>query len=846
MMNRAADIRQDLRSAREELQQQYERHPHPKRLLYAHARLVDTHLCDAWAALAMPPELALVAVGGYGRGELYPKSDIDLMILLPQQPDTALQLRLQDLVQWLWDIGLEVGHSVRTVADCLAESIDITVQTNLLEARHVTGNRALFAEMREALSRQVSRHAFFLAKQQEQERRHLRFLDTDYNLEPNLKESPGGLRDLQTVLWISRACGFGTRWQELTRADIITQSEARAIARHEALLQTLRIRLHYLANRREDRLLFDYQDALAEQMRVSATATRRASEHLMQGYYRTRQAVLQLNAVLLQNMHAYLFPEGEAVRPLNERFVSRSGLLEARDERLFERELSAILESFLLMEQHPELTDFSASTLRALWRARKQIDAAFRRDPRNRALFMEILRAPQGLTHALRRMNQHDILGRYLPPFGRIVGQMQHDLFHVYTVDMHILMVVRNLRRFTLPEHAHENPLCSQLIAEFPHPEVLYIAGLFHDIAKGRGGDHSQLGRTDAARFCKQHGLNHEDSNLVVWLVENHLALSATAQKQDLSDQDVIAVFAAKMKSDRYLVALYLLTVADIRGTSPKVWNAWKAKLLEDLFWATRRYLSEGKAVDQADEKRRLAKENLALYAISPGRYAQLWAKLDAEYFLRHEPHEIAWHTRWLAHRINATAPVVKARLSRVGEGVQVMVYCPDRPYLFARICGFFEQLHYSIVEAKIYTAHHGYALDTLQVMALDGDTVYRDVMGYVEHELARQISSTEPPPPPRAGRISRQLKHFPIAPEVTIEPDGKGNYRLDLVAGDRPGLLARVAHILAHHHINLRSAKINTLGARAEDTFWITGKTLQQADVIASLRDELLKQLAG
>jgi [protein-PII] uridylyltransferase len=846
-VSRAADIRQSLRSAREALQQQYQQHPQPLRLLHAHARLVDEHLRDAWNTLAMPHGLALVAVGGYGRGELYPKSDIDLLILMPQQPDAALQQRLQELVQLLWDIGLEVGHSVRTVGDCMAESSDVTVQTNLLEARLVTGDRNLFAEMREALSDHLSRRAFFLAKQQEQEKRHQRFLDTDYNLEPNLKESPGGLRDLQTVLWISRACGFGTRWKELTQAGMITEAEARAIARHEALLQTLRIRLHYLAKRREDRLLFDYQDALAEQMHVAATVTRRASEHLMQRYYRTRQAVLQLNAVLLQNLRARLFPEAGAVRPLNERFIARGDLLDARDEALFEREPSAILESFVLLERHPELTGFSAPTLRALWHARHRIDASFRRDARNRALFMDILRQPQGLTHALRRMNQHDVLGRYLPAFGRIVGQMQHDLFHVYTVDMHILMVVRNLRRFTLPEYAHENPLCSKLIQEFARPEVLYIAGLFHDIAKGRGGDHSLQGRDDAARFCRQHGLNQEDSELVVWLVEHHLALSATAQKQDLSDQDVIAAFAAKMKNDRYLVALYLLTVADIRGTSPKVWNAWKAKLLEDLFWAARRYMAGGKAADRVGEVRRLAEENLALYAISARSYALLWAQLDAEYFLRHEPHEIAWHTRWLAHRTNSPAPIVKARLSRAGEGIQVMVYCSDRPYLFARICSFFEQMNYSIMEAKIHTTQHGYALDTFQVMAVgDHKIVYRDVMSYIEHELAQQLAGTEAPPAPPAGRVSRQLRHFPIAPEVVIEPDGKGHYRLALVAGDRPGLLARIAHVFARHHVNLHSAKINTLGARAEDSFWISGKTLDQPHTLAALREELLKQLAG
>ncbi|RFC33657.1 MAG: UTP--GlnB (protein PII) uridylyltransferase, GlnD [Candidatus Nitrotoga sp. MKT] len=844
-MQSAAEIRQSLRAARLFLQQDYERHAQAARLLRAHAKLVDEHLRAVWQLLAMPSNLTLVGVGGYGRSELYPKSDIDLLILLPEEPDPALQQHLQELVGLLWDIGLEVGHSIRTVAQCVEESVDITVQTNLLEARLIIGAPQLFEEMVSTLAQHLDHRAFYLAKQNEQQRRHARFIDADYNLEPHLKESPGGLRDLQTVLWISRACNLGDTWRELAKAGMITAPEARAIARHEALLQNLRIRLHYLAGRREDRLLFDYQTELAKQMHITATGVRRASEHMMQRYYRTKQAVLQLNDVLLQNLHTHLFPEASTNHPLNARFITRDDLLEARDEALFEREPSAIMESFLLLEQHPRLSGFSAPTLRALWRARHKIDAAFRRNAHNRALFMAILRQPHGLTHALRRMNQNDILGRYLPAFGRIVGQMQHDLFHVYTVDEHILMVVRNLRRLTLAEHAHEYPLCNKLIKDFARVEVLYIAGLFHDIAKGRGGDHSILGCADAARFCKQHGLTQEDTDLVVWLVGHHLTMSATAQKQDLSDQDVIAAFAAKVKNDRYLVALYLLTVADIRGTSPKVWNAWKGKLLEDLFWATRRYMVDGKIADQVGEIRARTLEILSLYAIDPEVHETLWAQLDPEYFLRHEPQEIAWHTRLLAHQVNSDTAIVKTRLSPIGEGIQLMVYSPDQPYIFARICNFFERLNYNIMEAKIHTTQHGYALDSFLAMdAGSSKPAYRDVMNYIEYELSREIATADEPSVPKSARISRQLKHFPIAPEVNITSDNKGNYLLSIIAGDRPGLLARIAHVLARHGITIRSAKINTLGARAEDTFHIASAALIQPQTTTTLREELLRQI--
>lgn len=844
-MSGIANIRDALRDARARLQQDYEQHRQAQRLLRAHARLIDEFLARIWQQQGMPADAALVAVGGYGRGELYPKSDIDLLILLAQQPDSAQEQGLQQLVGLLWDIGLEIGHSIRTIGDCLAESSDVTVQTNLLEARLITGNPALFAEMRETISHHLSRRAFFLAKTQEQQQRHTRHADTDFNLEPNLKESPGGLRDLQTVLWISRACHFGTTWRELAQAGLITASEARAIARHEALLQTLRIRLHYLAKRREDRLLFDYQTTLAGQLHIQPSAARRASEHLMQRYYRTKHAVLQLNSVLLQNLRARIFPESDATVAINERFIARGDKLELRDELLFERSPSAILESFLLLELHPQLDGFSATALRALWRALPLIDADFRRAPANRDLFMRILRAPQGLTHALRRMNQLGVLGRYIPAFGRIAGQMQHDLFHVYTVDEHILMVVRNLRRFTLEKHAHENPLASKLVRDFARPEVLYIAGLFHDIAKGRGGDHSLLGRGDAQRFCKQHGLSREDTELVVWLVEHHLTLSSTAQKQDLSDQAVIASFVRKVKNERYLVALYLLTVADIRGTSAKVWNAWKGKLLEDLFHAARRFMQGGMIADQVGEARRKAMETLSLYAIAPEVYQLLWAQLDAEYFLRHDAHEIAWHARQLAHRVNSETPVVKARLSRIGEGMQVLVYVPDRAFLFARVCNFFARMNYNIMEAKIHTTQHGYALDSFLVMdASNSRTPYRDVLNYIEYELAQSLQATDAPAAPAVGRANRQLKHFPIQPEVELKPDDRGNWVLSIVAGDRPGLLARIAHVLAQQQIELRSAKIDTLGSRAEDTFWINGKRLTSPDTATQLVQSLQQQL--
>ncbi|OLE18237.1 MAG: hypothetical protein AUG50_06710 [Betaproteobacteria bacterium 13_1_20CM_3_63_8] len=417
-------------------------------------------------------------------------------------------------------------------------------------------------------------------------------------------------------------------------------------------------------------------------------------------------------------------------------------------------------------------------------------------------------------------MNQYGILGRYLPEFGRVVGQMQHDLFHVYTVDQHILMVIRNLRRFTMPELAHEYPLASELMNGFERRWLLYVAALYHDIAKGRGGDHSELGSLDAKRFAQRHGLSAEDTELVVFLVEHHLAMSAVAQKQDVHDPEVVRAFSELVGSERRLIALYIFTVADIRGTSPKVWNAWKAKLLEDLFRATRRTLTgEPLARDAAlAEKQAEAARLLRLYALSDSVKDKLWAQLDTTYFLRHDPQEIAWQTRNLHYRVTTEKPVVKARLAPFGEGLQVMIYTRDREALFARICGYFERAGFNIVEAKVHTTRNAFALDTFIVMGQGRDAHYQDRIAMIESELAEELVSEAPLGPPRGGRLSRRVRHFPISPVVDIRPDERGAYHvLAIVASDRPGLLYGVARTLARYQINLQTAKINTLGDRAE-----------------------------
>ena len=843
--------REILRAGRASIEAAFFARPNTPTLLASHRRLVDGVLRALWDAHRIPGDIALLAVGGYGRGELYPYSDVDVLMLVPENLDGETATIAEHFVSALWDVGLEIAPSVRTVGECNSIiSTDVTVQTSLLEHRLLCGSKKLYSEFGRMFEEAMDPLAFYQAKTIEQQQRHIKYHDTAYNLEPNVKESPGGLRDLQTVTWIARAAGIGCAWTELAQAGLITPAEARTVARHERFLGSLRIRLHYLARRREDRLVFDQQRALARSLKLDDTATKLASERLMQHYYRAAGLVRQANVILLQNLHARLFPPVAPPTPLNDDFQLVDELLDVRSEELFARRPIAMLDAFLMLERNPGIKGMSARTLRTLWRNRTLIDTKFRKDQRARTRFLQMLREPRGITHELRRMNLYGILGRYLPAWGRIVGQMQHDLFHVYTVDEHSLMVIRNLRRFCETQYAHEYPLCSQLITDFDRREVLYIAGLFHDIAKGRRGDHSLLGGRDARRFCRLHNMPAEDTDLVVWLVEKHLLMSAVSQKQDTSDPNVISAFAASVRTERRLSALYLFTVADIRGTSPKVWNAWKGRLLEDLYRATRERLAAAGGsptlADSVQKRKQEARRLLRLYAVPEGAEEAMWSKLDSVYFQRHSGEEAAWHARNLYHRVDSTEAFVRARLSRAGEGMEVMVYVPDQKDLFARICGFFGRAGLSILDAKIYTTQHGYALDTFAVHhPLETQSTYRHSLEVVQFELKKALVERRPLEPPRPGRVSRRVKHFPLSPEVRIGPDDKDqHYIIEIVAADRPGLLAQIAYVLASRGINVVSAKINTLGERAEDTFLVDAPWLKDANEVMQLETELYTQL--
>lgn len=844
--------------------------PNTAKLFKQHCKLVDGILAEVWAHTHINKQCCLIAVGGYGRGELYPHSDIDLLILLPEQSANNLfNSNIESLIGLLWDIGLSVGHSVRSLSECIAEANkDITVQTNLIESRLLIGDATLYQSFLSDMNSTMDVQAFFAAKLKEQDKRHAKFNDTAYNLEPNIKESPGGLRDLHMIMWLTRSLNMsnainshgclstntGNAWSVLAKQNIISALEARQIRHHEKNLQLLRVRLHFLSNRREDRLLFDYQNELAATLGYINTPRKRASEQLMQSYYRSAKFVQLMNEILLKLLVQKLSSTPPVIKPINAHFEAHDQLLEAKTAGLLQQQPSAILEAFLLLQQHPELTGMGAMLLRNLQRVKKLVNRDFRQNQQNKKIFIEILSQVNGVNHALRAMNRYGILGCYIPAFGKIIGQMQHDLFHVYTVDEHILNVLANLRRFSKPELKHEFPLCSQLFAEFDAPHLLYLAALFHDIAKGRGGDHSTLGTVDAIKFCKQHGLSKADRTLVAWLVESHLKMSSTAQKSDLSDPSVIESFANFVQNERNLVALYLLTVADIRGTSPVVWNAWKARLLESLFNATKhalRHVLENQHLysQQAISARKLeAAEKLNKFGLSAHSYEHLWEKFGLNYFIRHESDEIAWHSRLLTPHLNTITPIVRARLSPSGDGIQVMIYSKDQNDLFARICNFFDRMGYSIVEAKIYTTEHAYALDSFIVLDQSGKSVsYSGLLKFIEIELTQKLDEKFQLEAPLQGRISRQVKHMPIQAQITITAEAdNNNHKLEIIANDRPGLLATLAHKLLIQEIELHNAKINTLGNRAEDTFLISARKGQKLDMqrINALRDALIADI--
>ncbi len=804
------------------------------------ARLVDEVLRRAWQLhFSDATEASLVAVGGYGRGELHPSSDIDLLILLDNEKNfESFKPNLEQFLTLLWDIGLEVGHSVRTIDDCVREAAqDITVITNLIEARQLAGSQPLFQAMLEATGpdRMWSSHTFFEAKWKEQIQRHAKQDDSISNLEPNVKDSPGGLRDIQTIGWVAKRHFQIKDLHDLVRHDFLTEAEYKTLIDGQNHLWRVRFALHLLTGRHDDRLLFDHQRTLAAQLGYDDDYANLAVECFMRDYYRTVMELSRLNEMLLQHFQEAILLRNELGEPveINRRFQSRSDFLEVTHDRVFERTPTALLELFLILQETPALKGVRASTIRLVRNHTYLIDEQFRQDIRAQSLFMEILRRPRGITRAMRRMNIYGVLAAYIPIFENIVGRMQYDLFHVYTVDEHTLMVVRNLRRLTVNKYADEYPFCTQLMRTLPKEELIYMAALFHDIAKGRGGNHSELGALDALEFCRLHHLSEYDSHLVSWLVRNHLVMSMTAQRKDITDPDVVQEFAALVGDINRLTYLYLLTFADSRATNPAAWNSWKDSLLRDLFNATRRALLRGLENPLAQEELVREKQEAALFQLlqSAGldetAIRKLWKTFNNEYFLTHSPNAIQRHTQAILATPAHELPLIKMRQTAKRGGTEVLFYGIDRDNLFAVITTLLDQLALSIVNARVMSTTAGFSLNSFLVLEQDGSPVepgqrMQEIIGTLREGLTQEGDQ----PLTVSRSIPRRHKHFDTSTQVyfTQEPN-LHRTAMRLITLDRPGLLSDVGQAFASCKIRLQHAKITTLGAEVEDIFFITDR---------------------
>lgn len=853
-------FKETLKNATEVLKQRFKAGRAATELVQARSNVVDKVLTKAW--LQYFPEnssdIALLAVGGYGRGELHPASDVDVQILLTSNQE-HLNETLGQFITFLWDIGLEIGHSVRTLDECVTEATaDITVATNLQEGRLLIGPLELFEKQRElcAPDKIWPSKDFFQAKLDEQITRHQKYHDTAYNLEPNIKESPGGLRDIQVIGWVAKRHFGVDTLKDLIKDEFITEQEYQSLHEGQAFLWKVRFGLHVITGRREDRLLFDHQRTLAKQFGYKDDRHHLAVEYFMKQYYRTVMELSRLNEMLLQLFKEEILLTDDSAEPIkiNSRFQSRKGFIEVVHEGIFKRYPFALLEIFLILEQHPELKGVRANTIRLIRDHRYLINEQFRSDLRCKSLFMEIMRQTEGVTHELRRMNLYGIIAAYLPIFEKIVGQMQHDLFHVYTVDEHTLTVIRNLRRYTVPEFQHEFPLCSSIMNNVPKQEIVLLAGLFHDIAKGRGGNHAELGAVDAIHFCKEHGLSDFDSNLVSWLVQQHLLMSSTAQRKDISDPDIVHEFAQQMGDKMHLDYLFLLTVSDIRATSPSVWNSWKGTLLRELYSATEAAFRRGleNPIMQSEriaDYQRQAREKLLKNNIDEEKIDLLWDNFGKEYFIRYSPAEIVWHTEIILQTEKNNEPIILLRERSLSGGTEIFIHTEYNSNLFTIISTLIEQMNLTVMDARIFTSKDNYTLDTFLVLEADGSKFTdKERMAELKEKLTRHIMQPETSTPGITSHIPRAAKHFKFPTQVNFENNEIQNQTImKVIAYDRPGLLSAIGSAMHACKITLHKAKIATFGEKAEDIFFITdeqGNTIIEAEKLKCLEETIIEGL--
>ena len=860
------DHKQRIQAHTAELVQRFQAEEPIANLIRDRADFIDGLLVAAWHNLVgeFADTHALVAVGGYGRRELHPYSDIDILFLLNEQGhegdwagEQPYEQAVTSFFQFLMDIGLTVGYSVRTLIECLdAARNDQTIITNLMEARYLAGSNQLFDAL---MARIGPEHIwpinqFFNVKIEEQQARYAKYHDTAYNLEPNVKEGPGGLRDIQIIGWIVKRLHKSSDLRDLIVQGWLTEDEFTELMNAQEYLWRVRFALHTLTGRREDRLLFDYQRELASNFGYSGDEPNAAVEQFMQGYFRVVVGLERLNEMVMQLFAEIILHNNQEplVIPLSPSFQSVNNYIEARHSRVFKDNPLALLEIFLILQQNTELQGIRAATVRLIRQHLSQIDDNFRNNPKACGLFMEILRKPGGVTHQLRRMNRYGILAAYLPAFANVVGRMQYDLFHVYTVDEHTMFVIRNLRRFTLDRYRNEHPFCNEIFPLIEKPELLYIAALMHDIAKGSGGDHSEIGEKIARSFCQRHGLDHRDTELVQWLVRHHLLMSMTAQRKDISDPEIIHEFATLVGDPDRLNCLYLLTVADIRATNPSLWNIWKSALLQELFVSTRRAFRSGleKPADMRGRVRSTKADTLKLLSrlgMTADAVEQIWGMISDDYFMRCQPGEIAWHTLAIATCGPDELPLVLLRPTSQRGSAEVFIHARNQDFIFAHSTAVLDQLGLTILDAKIITSANGYVLNSYHVLQQAGEPI-TDQRQQIEicSRLRQCLLNITVAPIQVQRREPRQARHFSVPTQVYFHVDPQNRDTIvELIATDRPGLLSKVGQAFGKAGVRLRDARISTIGFRAEDIFRVTDtkdQPLTDDTLTIQLRDALIE----
>ncbi|ROS01049.1 UTP--GlnB (protein PII) uridylyltransferase GlnD [Sinobacterium caligoides] len=833
-------------------------------LVHARADMIDQVLGLAWRQHGLSETtMTLVAVGGYGRGELHPQSDVDLLILLTSEPEGTAKQSLEEFVTLLWDLGLDIGHSVRTIEECVKQAEqDITIVTALMESRTICGNNELHQQMLNATapSEIWSSRDFFQAKHREQEERHNKFANTEYNLEPNVKSSPGGLRDIQVIDWVTKRHFHTNDRAQLVANNFLTAEEFQILKNGRNFMWQVRWALHLTANRPEDRLLFEHQNRLTEIFGFTEGNERQNIEQFMQRYYRWAIALSELNDLIIQHFDEAIIQAcgPDEIMEINTRFRVRNNFIEAANDTVFQKNPSALLEVFVLLANNPHISGVRATTIKLIRDGRHLVDDEFRANPRNRQLFAELLQGKHLLATALHRMKRYGILGKYLPEFGQIIGQMQHDLFHIYTVDAHTIQVVRNMRHFGYPEYQDKFPLASSIHKRIEKVELLYTAGLYHDIAKGRGGNHSELGQEDARRFCLNHYYNRSDTNLVVWLVKHHLTMSSVAQRKDISDPEVIADFAQLVGDQRHLDFLYALTVADINATNPSLWTSWRAALMRQLYLETKRALRRGleNPIDKEDMVEDIKERAIRLLedrGFDSDEVIELWDQPGDDYFLRHSPREIAWHSEAIAAHTNDDQPlvIIADTLDKLYEGAtQVFIRTRDHKQLFVNAACCFEQLNLSIQDARIIMTASGFCMNTFIILENNNEPIgdNQKRLEQIKRAMRKALHNDDSQIDNQNRYIPRQLKHFNYPSHVTITTDTlKEQTVIEVMTPDRPGVLAHIGMIFAEFDMTLQNAKISTLGERIEDVFFITDsrqKPIEDAEISRQICERLRQEL--